>query len=136
MDALYQKQILLLAKHARTSNLDLGAPLQANIENPICGDRVNVSFYLKSNLVHALGVKVRGCALCEAGAGLMLKSFECAKVTDVRLLTSNFSDWISKLHNNPLDPEMLPFTPVREIKNRHQCVLLAFQAMRKIIDEL
>ena len=83
MDTLYQKQILQLAQRSRTKNRDSNAPFQASYDNPMCGDRVHVSFSLKGDLIHNLGLEVRGCALCEAGAGLMLEHFEGAKTLDV-----------------------------------------------------
>ena len=72
MDALYQKQILELAKQSRTHELDINAPLQASCDNPTCGDRVDISFELKDDAINNIGIKVRGCALCEAGAGLVV----------------------------------------------------------------
>ena len=134
MDALYQQQILQLAKQSRSSNLDSNAPLQASYDNPTCGDRVHVSFSLKDGLVHNLGLEVRGCALCEAGAGLMLKHFEGAKVQDVEQFTADFSDWIEKRKDKAPNENAKKFMPVRDIHNRHKCVLIAFRAVIKALN--
>ena len=134
MDALYQKEILQLAQQSRTSNLDSNAPFQASYDNPTCGDRVHVSFSLNGDLIHNLGLEVRGCALCEAGAGLMLKHFEGAKAVYVEQLTADFSDWIEKRRNNPPNADMIVFMPIREIRNRHKCVLIAFRALIKALN--
>ena len=134
MDALYQKKILELAQQSRTSNLDSNAPFQASYDNPTCGDRVHVSFSLNDGLIHNLGLEVRGCALCEAGAGLMLKHFEGEKALCVEQLTTDFSDWIEKRRNNAPNVDMIVFTPVRDIRNRHKCVLIAFRALIKALN--
>jgi nitrogen fixation NifU-like protein len=133
LDALYQKQILQLAQHSRTSTLDPDAQFQASYDNPTCGDRVHVSFSLKGGLIHNLGIEVRGCALCEAGAGLMLEHFEGEKALNVKQLTAGFSDWIEKRRHNAPNVDMEKFMPVREIRNRHKCVLIAFQAVVKAL---
>ena len=134
MDALYQKQILQFAQQSRASNFDPNAPLQASHNNPTCGDRVDISFSCTGGAIHNIGVSVRGCALCEAGAGLLLKKFEGASTADARKMTADFSNWITKLSEDAPNKEMATFMPVREIRNRQACVLLAFDAAVKAMD--
>ena len=135
MDALYQKQILDLAKQSRTHELDLKAPLQASCDNPTCGDRVDISFALIDDAINNIGFKIRGCALCEAGAGLVVAQFEGMKQNTARQITAQFSKWISKEQDQAPNEEMTKFTPVRDIRNRHQCVLLAFHAAMQALDK-
>ena len=134
MDALYQKQILQFAQQSRTSNFDSGAPLQASYNNPTCGDTVDISFSCTGGEIHNIGVSVRGCALCEAGAGLLLKKFEGASAVDARKMTADFSNWITKRSEDAPNEDMAKFMPVRDIRNRHKCVLLAFNAAVKALD--
>ena len=133
MDALYQKQILQFAQQSRTSNFDPNAPFQASYNNPTCGDRVDISFSCTRGTIHDIGVTVRGCALSEAGAGLLLKKFEGCSTADARKMTADFSNWISKLSKDAPNEDMAKFMPVREIRNRHKCVLLAFDAAIKAL---
>ena len=135
MDALYQKQILDLAKQSRTHELDLKAPLQASCDNPTCGDRVDISFALKDNAINNIGFKIRGCALCEAGAGLVVAQFEGMKQNTARQITAQFTSWISKEQDQAPNEEMAKFMPVRDIRNRHKCVLLAFHAAMQALDK-
>ena len=134
MDALYQKQILQFAQQSRTSDFDPGAPLQASYNNPTCGDRVDISFSCTRGKIHNIGVSVRGCALCEAGAGLLLGKFEGASEADARKMTTDFSNWITKRSEDAPNEDMAKFMPVRDIRNRHKCVLLAFDAAVKALD--
>ncbi len=131
MEALYQKQILQFAHQSRTSDFDSSAPLQASHNNPTCGDRVDISFSCTDGTIHNIGVSVRGCALCEAGAGLLLKKFEGARTADARKMTTDFSNWIAKRTEYAPNEDMATFVPVRDIRNRHKCVLLAFDAAIK-----
>ena len=135
MDALYQKQILELAKQSRTRELDINAPLQASCDNTTCGDRVDISFALKDGTINNIGIKVRGCALCEAGAGLVLTQFEGVKQDTARQMTAQFTRWIGKEQDEAPNDDMAKFMPVRDIRNRHKCVLLAFQAAMQALGQ-
>ena len=135
MDALYQKQILELAKQSRARELDINAPLQASCDNTTCGDRVDISFALKDGAINNIGIKVRGCALCEAGAGLVLAQFEGMKQDTARQMTAQFTRWIGKEQDQVPNDDMAKFLPVRDIRNRHKCVLLAFQAAMKALGQ-
>ena len=135
MDALYQKQILELAKQSRTRELDINAPLQASCDNTTCGDRVDISFALKDGAINNIGIKVRGCALCEAGAGLVLTQFEGVKQDTARQMTAQFTRWIGREQDQVPNDDMAKFLPVRDIRNRHKCVLLAFQAAMQALGQ-
>ena len=135
MDALYQKQILELAKQSRTRELDINAPLQASCDNTTCGDRVDISFALKDGTINNIGIKVRGCALCEAGAGLVLTQFEGVKQDTARQMTAQFTRWIGKEQDQVPNDDMAMFMPVRDIRNRHKCVLLAFEAAMQALGQ-
>ena len=135
MDTLYQKQILELAKQSRSCELDINAPFQASCDNPTCGDRVDISFALKDDAINHIGFKVRGCALCEAGAGLVVTQFEGMKQNTARLMTAQFAKWIGREQDKSPSEEMAKFMPVRDIRNRHKCVLLAFHAAMQALDQ-
>ena len=128
MEALYQKQILALAKQSRDSVYDSRAPYNASCNNPVCGDRVDLSFAIADGILHNLGVKVRGCALCEAGAGLAIASLDGMPVTQLPQVAGDFEKWLGQGLDDPPINAMNKFLPVRDIRNRHKCVLLAFHA--------
>ena len=115
--------------------MDINAPLQASCDNTTCGDRVDISFALKDGAINNIGIKVRGCALCEAGAGLVLTQFEGVKQDTARQMTAQFATWIGKEQDQAPSEEMAKFMPVRDIRNRHKCVLLAFQAAMQALGQ-
>ena len=135
MDALYQKQILALAKQSRDSVYDSQAPYTASCDNPVCGDRVDLSFAIADGKLQKLGVKVRGCALCEAGAGFALAALDGMPATQLAQVTADFAAWLGKEHKNPSIEDMVKFMPVRDIRNRHKCVLLAFHTATTALDQ-
>ena len=126
MESLYQKQILALAKQSRESIYNSRAPYNASCNNPVCGDRVDLSFAIADGKLQKLGVKVRGCALCEAGAGLAIASLDGMPATQLPHVTAGFAKWLGQGLDAPPIDAMNKFLPVRDIRNRHKCVLLAF----------
>ena len=128
MEALYQKQILDYAHKSRAS-VPINQPTHsATLDNPTCGDRVDVTLEMASGHIEKISIMVRGCALCEAGAGLALVCLPGRNETEIQVLAKEFAAWMDGKTDQPPFSDMLHFTPVRDIRNRHKCVLLAFQA--------
>lgn len=129
MDTLYQDKILALAQIARSSPALPHRDLIATINNPLCGDRVTVSVSLDDDLILATHVEVKGCALCEAGAGLLFKIAPGTTRNALQNYGKSLKDWLKDpLHDIPPDGSEA-LSPVQPIKNRHKCVLLAFDAI-------
>ena len=129
MDALYQEKILSWAKAGRAITPLSGAFVSATISNPTCGDRVEVRLCLDAdNVITDASAAVRGCALCEAGAGLFVSLAPGMTATALPALQTSFTAWLSTDDRAQIEPAMQDFTPVRRIRNRQKCVLLAFEA--------
>ena len=131
MDALYQKQILDYAQKSRASKAVDQPTHTATLDNPTCGDRVTISLDVSGHNVNQIAVAVRGCALCEAGAGLVIACFTGQTDQTIRQLTDDFSNWLARQNKEVPTPEMQHFDPVKAIRNRHKCVLLACHAVVK-----
>ena len=129
MDTLYQDKILALAQIARSAPALPHRDLIATANNPLCGDRVIVSVSLDNDLISATHVEVKGCALCEAGAGLLHKIAPGTTRNAVQDYGTSLANWLKDpLHDNPPDGSEA-LSPVRPIKNRHKCILLTFDAI-------
>ena len=133
MNALYQKQILGYAQKSRISPPVFQPTHTATVNNTICGDSVEIGLVVKSQHVTEIGVRVRGCALCEAGAGLVIECFTGHTERSVCQLAGDFSDWLTDNGDKAPIPQMQHFTPVQSIRNRHKCVLLASNAILKAL---
>ena len=136
MDALYQEKILAFARSSRESEVVPDADATATVSNPVCGDRVEVRLKLdENNIVTAASTDVRGCALCEAGAGLFVNMAPGLDSASLSGLHANFSGWLAGDDDNDVSPPMQDFHPVRNIRNRHKCVLLAFEAAARAVND-
>jgi nitrogen fixation NifU-like protein len=106
---------------------------RVSVDNPFCGDRVDLQINLEAGKVTALAQEVRGCMLCQAAAnalaqsalGLSKAEIESARISLAAMLQGDDSpDWV---------PEgwaaLALFEPVRRHKSRHGCVTLPFTAL-------
>ena len=134
MDKLYQDQILELASLCKEHHFNECASFLSSCNNPICGDRVDVSLEVYQDRIKDIGLKILGCAICEAGAGLMIKQLTGITPNCARKKTKELKQWVKREGNISPDTEMLKFTPLLEIKNRHKCFLLPFEAAVLALD--
>ena len=138
MQSLYQDQLLALARVARAGTA-LSAPTHtAEINNPVCGDRIRATLIVDGGRITHAHADAKGCALCEAGAGLWLNTVVGRDMAALPGLYDTLTDWL-KANDEAGDKSGLDgfsdglsaFLPVRTIKNRHKCVTLAFATADK-----
>ena len=135
MDQLYQDRILALAKAVRQAPELDDATHHATVSNPTCGDRVDIRLRVEDNEITGVSAAIRGCALCEAGAGLLI---EQAPGLDIESFTSfgdDFGTWLAGDNTIDLPEPATAFAPVRAIRNRHKCVTLAFEAGKTALSD-
>ena len=132
---IYHKKILELASANRKSLEINDFNFSKEVKNPLCGDLVEVRVKILNNSVKNLSAKVKGCALCEASAGVVVNYF-----LNKNLPTNNFMEyfdkWLTKnYHEYPseLPEELKIFLPIQDIKNRHTCIKMPFEAFFKSI---
>lgn len=130
IDALYQQAILGLARSAVGAGRLAAPDASATVDNPLCGDRITVDLTLADGRIAALGHRVRGCMLCEAVASLLGREAPGRAPEEMQRTGAAFSRMIREGGPVPEGwPELDAFTPVREARGRHECVLLPFNAV-------
>ena len=132
---IYHKKILQLASTNRESLEIKDFNFSKEVKNPLCGDLVEVRINIINNSIKNLSAKVKGCALCEASAGLVVNYFS-NKNLPINDFMEYFNKWLSKNHDNypdELPEELKIFSPIQDIKNRHTCIKMPFEAFFKSI---
>ncbi|MEP3115040.1 iron-sulfur cluster assembly scaffold protein [Nisaea sp.] len=128
-DALYQAEILRLAKEGRGNQRLEDADGSARVDNPLCGDRVTVDLKMSDGKVSTVGHRVQGCALCEASAALIKLNAPGRSLSELEKIRQQFLDYLAGTReDNPDWTELDRFAPVRDFKSRHDCVRLPFDA--------
>jgi nitrogen fixation NifU-like protein len=128
MDQLYQDRILALAKAVRQAPSVEDPTHTATVSNPTCGDRVEIRLRVTAGRITDASTHVRGCALCEAGAGLFLELAPGLSTNALTCIGDDLGEWLAGDDGIDIQDAMTAFAPVRAIRNRHKCVTLAFEA--------
>ena len=132
---IYHKKILELASANRKSLEINDFNFSKEVKNPLCGDLVEVRVNVLNNSVKNLSAKVKGCALCEASAGVVVNYF-LNKNLPTNDFMEYFDKWLTKNYDeypSELPEELKIFLPIQDIKNRHTCIKMPFEAFFKSI---
>ena len=133
--SIYQEKILNLANENKKSIAIEDFNRSFEVKNPMCGDEVKVRLKLIDKQITNISAIVRGCALCEASAGLVVQLFKNNDIPN-KQLTEDFENWLNNIDQPipaTLPKEMDVFKPIKEIKNRHKCITMPFEATVKSV---
>ena len=85
----------------------------------------------------ALAHQVRGCLLCEASASLLGRAAVGATPAEVAAARSGAAAMLATGAPPPREAwaELELFRPAHEVKSRHRCVLLPFEALGEALAE-
>ena len=85
-DQLYREVILDHYKNPRSHGL-LDAPdVQAEGQNPLCGDEVTVSLRFDGDTISEVGFEGRGCAISQAATSMLTEMVKGRTATEVGVL--------------------------------------------------
>ena len=91
---IYQEKILVLAHENKKSIAIEDFNYSFDMKNPMCGDEVKVRINIIDNKIENISAIVRGCALCEASAGLVVRTFNQNALPKNNFI-ENFKKWLS-----------------------------------------
>jgi len=115
-----------------------GAQHTCRVDNPLCGDELEVGIDLADGTVSDARFRARGCAICIASGSMMTETVGGSRVGEARELIRLMSEWFGDpgLDEPPAGlPELLrAMTPVRNYPTRSRCVLLAWEALDGALD--
>ncbi len=127
---IYQRAILELAD-AATGHGTLPSPdARAFLDNPLCGDNIEMQVRLSAGRITALAHEVKGCLLCRAAASVIGKHAIGATAGDIAAVGAAVSSLLEKQAPAPQGwAELAAFTPVHGHRSRYRCVQLPFEAL-------
>ncbi len=103
---------------------------RALVDNPLCGDRVEMQVRLSDGRIAALAHQVKGCLLCRAAASAIGKRATGAKPEEIERVSIGVSEMLEKQAPSPAGwQELDAFAPVHGHRSRYRCVQLPFEAL-------
>lgn len=135
LDALYQEEIIQLSRDAKARGRLDTPDASARVDNPLCGDRVTMDVSMKDGRISAIGHRVRGCALCEAAAEIITDTAVGLNAEEMSEIESATREYMASAAADHPWGRLSVFAPVRDVKSRHECVLLPFSAINQALAE-
>lgn len=135
-DALYHEALLRLARGAAGARRLDDPDASARRDNPLCGDDVTFDVRVREGRIEAVGLRVRGCALCQAAAAVLAGVAPGRTPGEIAGARGALAAMLRGAGPAPASPweEVAVFRPVGGVPSRHACVLLAFDALREALD--
>jgi len=104
-----------------------------SVDNPFCGDRIDLQVNLEEGRVVALAQDVRGCMLCQASANALADAAVGACREEIELVSARLTAMLKSDDKiacpSPCWEPLALFEPVAKYKSRHGCVTLPFKAL-------
>jgi NifU-like protein involved in Fe-S cluster formation len=127
---IYHRAIQTLAQEAIGETRLEHPSGTAFLDNPLCGDCVDMQVEVRDSRIHAIGHKVRGCLLCRASASMIGKHALGATHEEIAQAATAVSSFLREQGPVPDGWQDLDlFTPVRGHASRYSCVELPFKAL-------
>ena len=133
---IYHEAIKALATAAVGHGALASADGRALVDNPLCGDRVEMEVNLLDGRITALAHRVKGCLLCRAAASVIGKRAPDAKLEEIERVSAGVSEMLEKQAPPPAGwQELDAFVPVHGHRSRYRCVQLPFEALLAALRE-
>ena len=127
---IYQEAIKALAAAATGEGALASPDGRALVDNPLCGDRVEMEVKVADGRVAAVAHQVRGCLLCRAVASVIGKHAAGASAAEIERVSAGVSEMLEKQAPPPAAwQELDAFAPVHGHRSRYRCVQLPFEAL-------
>lgn len=118
MSSIYQERILQHSSHPHNFGRLPSATKKIALDNPLCGDVIQMEIAVKEDVVVEAMFTGKGCAISKASASLLTDEVKGKKVSELR-------KWDKASMINMLGIELGP--------NRLKCALLPLEALQKLI---
>ncbi|WP_101843170.1 Fe-S cluster assembly sulfur transfer protein SufU [Halobacillus sp. Marseille-P3879] len=138
LDTLYRQVIMDHYKNPRNRGSVEGDHLTVDMNNPTCGDRIQLQLQVEDNVVQDAKFDGEGCSISMSSASMMTQAIK-GKSVDEALKMSNF--FSEMMLGNEVDDDNLDLGDIEALQGvakfpaRIKCATLAWKAMEKGVDE-
>lgn len=137
LDNLYRRVIMDHYKNPRNRGILEDGSHTINMNNPTCGDRIQLTFKVEDGVVIDARFEGEGCSISMSSASMMTQAIKGKKVEEAIKLSKIFSDIMQgKEYDDDLDlGDIEALQGVAKFPARIKCATLAWKAMEKGLGE-
>lgn len=138
LDTLYRQVIMDHYKNPRNRGELEGDTLKINMNNPTCGDRIQLQMIVEDGKIAQAKFVGEGCSISLSSASMMTEAVKGVPVEDALKMSGMFSDMML---GKDVDTESFELEDIEALKGvakfpaRIKCATLAWKAMEKGLDE-
>ena len=127
-------KILEIASHTDNNRVLNNATHHSKNRNPICGDEMEISLFIKDNKVKDMGYQCKSCVYCQASVSLLSRKIKNRSIEEVKIFTQNAEKMFEDMKSN-LDKNWKDFKELLDKKNisRKECLLLPLKTVLKAL---
>jgi len=137
LDNLYRRVIMDHYKNPRNRGILDDGSHTINMNNPTCGDRIQLTMKVEDGIVANARYEGEGCSISMSSASMMTQAIKGKKIEDALELAKIFSDMMQgKEYNDDIDlGDIEALQGVSKFPARIKCATLAWKAMEKGLKE-
>jgi nitrogen fixation protein NifU and related proteins len=137
LDNLYRRVIMDHYKNPRNRGILEDGSHTINMNNPTCGDRIQLTFKVVDGLVVDARFEGEGCSISMSSASMMTQAIKGKKVEEAIKLSKIFSDIMQgNEYDDDIDlGDIEALQGVAKFPARIKCATLAWKAMEKGLTE-
>lgn len=137
LDALYRRVIMDHYKNPRNRGVLEDGSHTINMNNPTCGDRIQLTLKVEDGIVVDAKQEGEGCSISMSSASMMTQAIKGKKIDDALKLSKIFSDMMQgKEVDDDIDlGDIEALQGVSKFPARIKCATLAWKAMEKSLKE-
>ncbi len=133
LDTLYRQVIMDHYKNPRNKGLLEDGNISIDMNNPTCGDRIQIQMKIEDGKVSAVKFDGDGCSISMSSASMMTQAIKGQPIEIALKLSKTFSDIMQgKEYDDSIDlGDIEALQGVAKFPARIKCATLAWKAMEK-----
>lgn len=134
LDQLYRQVIMDHYKNPRNHGALEDDAITINMNNPTCGDRVQLHLKVEDDKITDVKFRGEGCSISLSSASMMTEAIKGLSVEDALKLSHIFSEMIQGKEYDPGDLDLKDIEALQGVSKfpaRIKCATLAWKAMEK-----
>lgn len=138
LDTLYRQVIMDHYKHPRNRGFVEGDALTVDMNNPTCGDRIQLQLKIEDGIVTDAKFDGEGCSISMSSASMMTQAVKGKEVDQALKMSQLFSQMML---GEDVDTEEFDLEDIEALQGvtkfpaRIKCATLAWKAMEKGVHE-
>ncbi|PXW91412.1 FeS assembly scaffold apoprotein IscU [Streptohalobacillus salinus] len=138
LDTLYRQVIMDHYKNPRNKGTLADDAITLEMNNPTCGDRIQLHFIIEDDTVIDAKFEGEGCSISLASASMMTQAVKGKQVNEALEMAQYFSQMMLGQEPETDDLELGDIQALQGVQKfpaRIKCATLAWKAMEKAIDK-